>query len=228
MWPSDPGPSPTGRRERQRAFWREKYLEDPAFFGDRESEFARWCLPILRAEPGITHVVELGCGYGRDTQFFGENGFRVQGVDLALRRPASPPDPRGPSIEFLESDCLVFLEGRSPESVDAVYSNMLFNMDFTEAEHRRLMEAIYRSLRPRGLHLFSARSTSDPWYGRGRPMGPDTFDPAPLGITMHFFSPEYVARLSQGLFTPFHLIERSEGEDDFPMRLVYVAQRRAR
>jgi SAM-dependent methyltransferase len=215
------------RAERQRSFWRGKYAEDPTFFGDRESDFARWSLPLLRAEGDVRGIVELGCGYGRDARYLAAHGFRVRAVDLTAE--AARADLRSrdfPGVEFVETDALGYLSEQEPGSVDAVYSNMFFNMEFTEADHRRLMTAVRRALRPRGLHLYSARSTSDPWYGRGTPVGPDTFDPAPFGVPMHYISREYADRLARGLFDPVRREERAEGEPDFPMRLLYVADRR--
>lgn len=213
------------RRRRQRAFWRGKYADDPSFFGEGESDFARWCLPRLRADRRIREIVELGCGYGRDTRFFGAQGFRIRGVDFAGVSPPGRRRPEGP-CEFVESDCQRFLARQLPESVDAIYSNMLFNMDFTRAEHRSLFAAVRRVLRPGGLHLYSVRSTTDPWYGRGRRVGPDTFDPAPQGITMHYFSKEYADRLGADGFEPVVRTERAEGEQDFPVRLWYVVDRK--
>lgn len=225
MTPRRPALSGIERRERQRAFWRRKYAHDPAFFGEAESEFARWCLPRLRADRKVRELVDLGCGYGRDTRFFGTQGFRVRGVDFAGVPPARTRRSRNP-WGFVESDCGEFLQRQRPGSVDAVYSNMLFNMDFTEAEHRSLFGEVCRALRPGGWHLYSVRSITDPWYGRGRQVGPDTFDPAPHGITMHYFSKQYVDRLGANGFEPVARAERWEGRQDFPIRLWYVADRK--
>jgi SAM-dependent methyltransferase len=222
--PSESNP----RRDRQREFWRTKYAEDPTFFGDRESGFARWCVPIFRAEY-VRDIVELGCGYGRDARYLAAEGFRVQGVDLTTEvavRAGAPREPRLP-VKLVEGDALGFLAALPAQTVDAVFSNMFFNMDFTETEHRELFRAVHRALRPGGLHVYSARSTSDPWYGRGTPLGPDTFDPAPHGVAMHYFSEAYADRLSRGLFVPVRRFERSEGEGDFPIRLLYVVDRRS-
>jgi SAM-dependent methyltransferase len=219
---------PTDRKEGQREFWRSRYAEDPSFFGEEESAFARWCAPKLQAEEGIREVIELGSGYGRDARYLSAQGFHVRGVDLATPRPSGTRElsqPERPS-ELLEGDAFEFLRQLAPQGADAVYSNIFFNMDFTEEEHQELMEAIYRVLRKGGLHLYSARSTSDPWYGRGKRVGPDTFDPAPHGVTMHYFSAEYASRLSEGRFDPVEQVERSEGEGEFPIRLLYVVDRR--
>lgn len=212
------------RQEGQRAFWTARYGEDPSFFGDRESEFVRWCLPRLRSEPGTREILELGCGYGRDTKFLASQGFHVRGVDLV--GPPTVPGDSSDSLEFVEADSFEYLRSLPAKAVDAVYSNMFFNMDFTEAEHRELMVRIHRVLRPQGRHFYSARSTSDPWYGRGKKVGPDTFDPAPHGITMHYFSAGYADRLAKGLFEPVVRQDESEGEGEFPIRLLYVEDRK--
>jgi len=221
--------SPTQRREAQRAFWRFKYEQREPFFGESESAFARYCLKVLRREPSVREVVELGSGYGRDARFLAECGYSVTGVDVTgggahrsvLARRGSE------SARFVEGDALRFLDGLPAGGSDAVYSNMFFNMDYTRREHRRLLKAIHRVLRESGLHLYSARSTTDPWYGRGRKVRPDTFDFAPNGVTMHFFSKEYADEVSEGLFEPVSRREQREGKDDFPIRLLYVVDRKA-
>jgi SAM-dependent methyltransferase len=214
--------APETRRRRQRRFWDARYAEDPDFLGGSESPFARWCLPRLR-KAGARSVTELGLGCGRDAGFFASRRFQVQGVELS---PHGCGCARSKGLSVEEGDALTYLHAQPSASVDAVYSNLFFNMEFTREEHQALFAEVARVLRPEGLHLFSVRSTSDPWYGRGKPRGPDTFDPAPHGVPMHFFSPPYARELLQPRFRPLALEEVSEGEDDFPIHLLYVAARR--
>lgn len=225
-------PQPRGLRtasqERQRAFWRGRYAEDPALFGDSESPFARWCLPFLRRETKLSGMIELGCGYGRDARFFARLGYRVQCVDLAgvTARPTDERLADPARYRCFDSDALEFLNRLPVGSADVVYSNMFFNMDFTESEHQQLFRAIHRALRPEGVHCFSARSTSDPWFGRGIPVGPDTFDLTPDGTTMHFISRKYADELGRNGFEPVERAEVAEGEGEFPIRLLYVVDRK--
>ena len=214
--------APETRRRRQRRFWDARYAEDPDFLGGSESSFARWCLPRLR-ESGARSVTELGLGCGRDAGFLASRRFKVRGVELSPHG-CECARTRGLSVE--EGDALTYLRAQPSASVDAVYSNLFFNMEFSRKEHEALFAEVARVLRSGGLHLFSVRSTSDPWYGRGRPRGPDTFDPAPHGAPMHFFSPKYARELLQPRFRPLALEEVSEGEEEFPIRLLYVAARR--
>lgn len=213
------------RRERQRSFWRDRYAEDPEFFGATESDFARWCREILVAERSVREIVELGSGYGRDTRFWAAGGWHVRGVDLAPGTGRGGPAPPVPP-ELAEGDALEFLEQCEPESVDAVYSHLFFSMDFSARECRTLVEAIHRVLRPGGLHLYSVRARSDPWYGRGRPVRPGVFRPGRGHVPVRFFTSGECDRLAAGLFEPVRREERPEGEGEFPIRVWYVVDRR--
>ena len=223
-------PSST-RRAGQRTFWNERYREDSKFFGRGRSPFARWARDILR-RAGIRRgtCVELGAGYGRDLAYLHRCGFAVRGVDVsdggvALAR-VRQGRTRQRLPEISRGDAERYLTRIPSRSVDVVYSNMFYNMDFTEADHVRLFAEVARVLHPGGFHLYSARSTNDSWYGRGKPTGPDTFDLRPHGVTMHFFSRAYARRLGRDHFVPFAREDRLEGAGDFPMRLLYAADAR--
>ena len=220
--------APARRLASQRAFWNDRYRGDPEFFGGGRSDFARWARIVLR-RAGVRRgvCVELGAGYGRDLPYLQRCGFDVRGVDVSDRGVALARGRRRPAapgvLEIVRSDALPFLARTHGASVDAVYSNMFYNMDFSEADHVRLFGEVARVLRPGGVHLYSVRSTRDRWYGRGRPVGPDTFDLRPHGATMHFFSRAYARRLRRGWFSSFAREDRREGAGDFPIRLLYVA-----
>ncbi len=225
--------SAAARRIAQTAYWEERYLRDPSFFGPQPSRFARWALRILHRSSSARHLVEIGCGYGRDVRFFADHGLEVRAVDpsetgVALARAALTrrPAPLG-KASVSRSSALAFLTRIPPEWADAVFSNLVWNMDFTEEEHLRHFRAVRRVLRPGGLHLYSVRSTSDPWFGKGRRLRTATYDLAPHGTVMRFFSRAYARRLARrsGLRT-VELSERLEGGRRFPIRVLYVAELR--
>lgn len=225
-------PAAGKRRSRQQRFWSLRYEEDPAFFGRGASPFARWAAPWLRRHR-VQRVLELGAGYGRDLRYLLENGYDARGVDN-VRRGVSQgraslsrfsPTPHA-ERRLTCGSAEACLAAQRPGSLDAVYSNLFLNMDYTEREHRRLLRAVHRSLRPGGLHLYSVRSVNDPWYGRGVRRGPATFDLAPHGTTMHFFSERYVRSLAGGRFEVLRVEERSEGGRSFPTKVLYVVERK--
>ena len=114
---------------------------DPAFFGGGRSAFARWARDVLR-RAGIRRgfCIELGAGYGRDLPYLQRCGFVVRGVDVSDRGVAlargrrRSPAPR--AFEIVRSDAVPFLARTPGQSVDVVYSNMFYNMDFTDVERR--------------------------------------------------------------------------------------------
>ena len=66
----------------QKQHWDEVYAKNPEFFGDEPSIFARQALELFR-ENGVSSLLELGPGQGRDTVFFAENGIAVTGLDYS-------------------------------------------------------------------------------------------------------------------------------------------------
>ncbi|MDE1819998.1 MAG: class I SAM-dependent methyltransferase [Euryarchaeota archaeon] len=226
------GQAEGARRLRQARFWTVRYREDPAFFGAGASAFARWCEPRLREE-AVRRVLELGAGYGRDLCYFLQMGYDAHGVDnvaegvkIGREHISALGLAKECSRRLSRADVVPWLRRQASGSADAVYSCLFLNMDFTEEEHRRLLREVERVLRPGGLHLFSVRSSHDPWYGRGRKVGPDTFDLAPHGTTMHFFSRRYVRDLTTGSFEELELKEMAHGGNSFPTKVLYVVERK--
>lgn len=213
----------SGRRKaRQRQFWDRVYRQDPQFFGPGPSSFARWVLPRM-TQAHVRSVLELGAGYGRDLRWFERRGFRVEGVDISSV--AARAGSRTSPTVLHRKDAFQHLASVPPGSFDAVYSHLFYNMDLTDREHRVLFQGVHRALAPGGLHFFSVRSVTDAWYGKGQRVRPDTYDLAPHGPTLHFFSPLYVEELSRVGFRTLDLQERRLGSNEVPMRVLYVAQR---
>ena len=60
--------------------WDKVYSNDSAFFGKDPSNFAQICYREFK-KYRIKKLLELGCGQGRDTIFFGSNGLNVHAID---------------------------------------------------------------------------------------------------------------------------------------------------
>ena len=211
----------------QRAYWNQRFYEDPELFGTRESRFARWTLRWVRGSRKVGPLIELGAGYGRDLRFFQKKGFAARGVDAsveAVRIGTSADQASGARpIDLTAGEALDYLKAQPTGSASVVYSNLLYNMDFTEREHLRLFQEVARVLPVGGLHCYSVRSVEDCWYGRGSPIREDTFDLRPQGGIMRFFSRSYVAFLRGRLFGKRAFTSVTEGDADFPICVLYVA-----
>lgn len=213
------------RASKQQAFWDAVYSEDPHFFGSQESQFSHWALPFLR-EYGVSEVLEMGFGYGRDTDFLNGKGMKVTAVDISsvgfdeARRLLAGRE----GVDLFKGNSLHFLNDCKNDRFDAVYSNLFLNMHFSLDEHTAIYKEIARVLKPGGIHLFSVRSKSDPWYGRGVRVAPDTFDHSPAGTTLVYFSEQRLNAITPKQLLPLKLVEVEEGKTDFPIVVLYVAQ----
>lgn len=218
------GPAPAARR--QAKYWNSRYGADPTFFGDEQSPFLAWVLAALEDRPVGRRWVELGAGYGRDLRELRARGYSVLGVDVSGVGSALA---RESGLDIVREPVHRFLDRVEASSVDVVFSNLFLNMEFSEADHKQIFAMIHRVLAPGGFHAYSVRTVSDRWYGKGVPVGPATFDLAPDGPVMHFFSREYARRLRQRCFRSVRSREVTEEPGAFPIRVLYsLDQKRPR
>ena len=170
-------------------------------------------------------LLELGAGQGRDTLFFAANGFMVTALDYAASATAATSAKLAAHgladrVRVLGQDLrepLPFTDA----SFDACYSHMLYCMAFTEAQLARLSAEILRVLRPGGLNVYTARSTSDPDWGKGTHHGENLYESG--GFIVHFLSDEAIERLADG----YELLSVEPFEEGpLPRRLVRVTMRK--
>jgi SAM-dependent methyltransferase len=189
------------------------------------SPFLRWVLSSLGDRPLGQTWVELGSGYGRDLRALRARGYSAVGVDVSRVGTAIA---RRSGVTVVRGEALRFLSEWPEGSVDVVFSNLFYSLEFSEDDHRRLFDRVHRALVPRGFHAYSVRTVADPWYGKGVAVGPDTFDLAPDGAVMHFFSREYARRLRAGRFRCVRTWEGVEDPGGFPIRVLYVLEQKLR
>jgi SAM-dependent methyltransferase len=114
-----------------------------------------------RLVPGMS-LLDAGCGGGRNLVYFLREGFEVHGIDAdpkaveAVRRLAAELAPRLPSENFQvdEVESLPFPAAR----FDAVVCNAVLHFARDEAHFDRMLDAMWRVLKPGGM--FFARLAS--------------------------------------------------------------------
>lgn len=182
-----------------KAYWDKNWTRWPE---DREpSSFARKALKLFTLK-GALSVLDLGCGTGRDSLFFMENGLHVTAVDVSQ---AALDKIRRPNIRKICADLSdLALE---PDSFNAVYAHLSLHY-FDDAATRRIIAGVYQALKPGGVFCLRCKSVKDPLYGRGARVGPDMFEEEHL---RHFFSPEYM----QDVLGVFDACAVTETEEDY-------------
>jgi SAM-dependent methyltransferase len=211
-------------RDEQQQHWSATFAANPDMYGLEPSEAAVASADAFTAA-GVTTVLELGAGQGRDTLYLARQGFNVHALDYAAE-----------GLEAIEAHAgaaglgdrvsveLHDVRRRLPigdAGVDASYSHMLLCMALTTPELESLVADLRRVVRPGGLVVYTARTTGDAHYGAGVAHGDDMYEHA--GFVVHFFDRALVDRLAEG----FELVDVTEfTEGDLPRRLLRVTMRR--
>ena len=121
------------------------------------------------------HILDIGCGNGRDSIYFLSRGLRVTGIDASdvaidnLKQITS-----GDSMaEFICGDFVndSTVYGRK---YDYAYSRFTLHA-ITSSQQNELLSRIKNILRPQGRFFIEARTLRDDLYGKGENVGSNAF-----------------------------------------------------
>lgn len=161
--------------------WNDRYERYSRLWGDDPSELALKAVLYLRdntAETKSLNILDVACGYGRDTFYIHEKlGCRVTGVDISSKAILMAES----SLSPLEKRYIQFLQGGFLElsvgTFDVLFVSKFFHL-LDRSERSRFLEKVMAILKPNGLLFLSTHSIRDPQlYGKGvpHPSEPDTF-----------------------------------------------------
>jgi SAM-dependent methyltransferase len=200
----------------------ERYYErDPARFLGAPSTFCAWAIPFLAGLAPPVHLLEVGCGPGRDARRLASAGCEVRAVDhsrIAIGRARGQPD-NPPGLRFDVTDAREALRCAAPGSLDAVYAHAVY-MFFSDEEVAEMAREVASALRPGGLHLFAVRSTSDPIAAQSREVAPDVFVRPPDAEPMRYYREATLERWTSAGF------DRVRAEEPAGLHLWFVCDRR--
>ncbi len=206
--------------DKQAQYWENTFITRPETFGVTPSAAAIKAAETFNKE-GITNILELGAGQGRDALFFAQKGFHIQvldysqtGVDKIIKK-----------AKTLGVDKLItgkIHDVRNPfpftnEKFGGCFSHMLYCMALTVKELQFLSDEILRVLNNGGINIYTVRHTGDGDYKNGIHRGEDLYEND--GFIVHFFSKEKVKQLSNG-FDVVNIENFEEGK--FPRKLFHV------
>lgn len=209
----------------QKEHWDEAFTKNKDMFGNNPSHAAVRAATIFK-EHGLTHILELGAGQGRDSIYFAQNGFHVHVLDYSQE---GIENIRDKSIELGLADRITVGQHdvRQPfpfeeNQFDGCYSHMLFCMALTTDELLQLSGQIRHVVKPGGLNIYTARNQSDPHFGQGIHRGEDMYEVG--GFIVHFFDEEKVAKLAVG----YQVMDIEQFEEGgLPRRLFQVTMQKA-
>jgi len=206
--------------DKQAQHWENYYSTNPETLSVSPSAAAIKAAETFHKE-GITNILELGAGQGRDTLFFAQKGFHIQILDFSQ----TAVDNIIKRAKTLGVDKLItgkIHNVRNPlpftdEKFGGCFSHKLYCMAFTVKELQFLSDEIHRVLKNSGINIYTARHTGDGDYKNGIHRGEDLYEND--GFIVHFFSKEKVKQLSNG----FDIVNIENFEEDkFPRKLFHI------
>lgn len=149
-------------------FWSDYYAKhkDP----NEPSRFAKFVMPFLKEGKKLC---ELGCGNGRDSIYFAENGIKTHSFDQCADEMAYLNDKFSAlgGVAFASGD---FTNLEPLNELDYVYSRFTLHAIDEEGQNRTLRWS-YSNLENGGLFFIEVRSTNDEMYGVGEEVTKNAF-----------------------------------------------------
>ncbi len=136
------------------ALWAEFF---PFMFPEAGFADAAGNVPKIAALSGVSSgsVLDLACGPGRYTIPLAQAGYRVTGVDrtpFLLEKAREAANRAGVTVEWIEQDMRDFIRPAAFDLVINVFTSFGYFED--PAENRRVLDNIYKSLKPGGVFVF--------------------------------------------------------------------------
>jgi 2-polyprenyl-3-methyl-5-hydroxy-6-metoxy-1,4-benzoquinol methylase len=141
----------------------------------------------LLKENGVVNIMDVGCGYGRDSIYFAKQGFNITGIDISssgISLARAKAEQEKLNISFIEADFMRW--GNTHERFDCVYLYKVLHQ-IRPKELSAIISKISDVLSYKGIVVVATFSTDDPGYGRGKMIEPDVYDERHFR-PVHYFS----------------------------------------
>ena len=189
-------------------------------FGLTPSFAAEEALKIFKKK-NISSIVELGSGLGRDTIFFARNNIKVEALDYSKTAITSIKKKiKELNLSKFVSAKVFDVRKKLPfknNSVQGIFSHMLYCMALKNSEVQSLNNEILRILEKGGVNIYTVRNFEDGDYKNGIHIEDESYQND--GFIINFFSKEKIKELLVG-FSNIKIDRFNEG--NFPRKLFIV------
>ena len=204
----------------QEEYWETNYSSKPKMFGLAPSFAAEEALKVFKKK-NISSIVELGAGLGRDTIFFAKNNIKVKALDYSKTAVTNI------KKKIIEFNLSKFVSAKvfdvrkklsfKNNSIQGVFSHMLYCMALKNLEVQNLNNEILRILETGGINIYTVRNFEDGDYKNGIYIEDESYQND--GFIINFFSKEKIKKLLVG-FSNIKIERFNEG--NFPRKLFIV------
>ena len=193
-------------------------------FGLEPSTPAKKALKIFKNNK-TNKIVELGAGLGRDSIYFDKNSIHVEALDYSQSGIKNINQKiKQNNLSNLIKTKIFDVRKTLPfknNSIEGIYSHMLYCMALTTLNLESLNKEIHRILKPGGINIYTVRHTNDGDYKKGIHRGEDMYEND--GFIVHFFSKNKIKSLLDGFI---NLETTSFEEGSFPRKLYFVVNKK--
>ena len=208
----------------QSQHWESNFSSKPEMFGLEPSTPAKKALKIFKNNK-TNKIVELGAGLGRDSIYFAKNSIHVEALDYSQSGIKNVNQKiKQNNLSNLIKTKIFDVRKTLPfknNSIEGVYSHMLYCMALTTSDLESLNKEIHRILKPGGINIYTVRHTNDGDYKKGIHRGEDMYEND--GFIVHFFSKNKINSLLGG-FRNLEITSFEEGS--FPRKLYFVVNKK--
>ena len=134
-------------------FYDDKYHAEELFWGKRPSSIARILFQMYPPHEE-QKLLDIGCGEGRDSIFFAQNGYQVTGFDSSaegVKKSLARADELKLSIDFFQAD---INEYRLQDFYDVVYASGALHY-IPRPLRKEIVSNYKRFTNPGGIHAFT-------------------------------------------------------------------------
>lgn len=167
--------------------WKGSLVQTPNLFAKRAS--------ILMQKKKKKHILDLGCGDGRDSLYFAKKGFTVEAFDFSESGIQSLKK-KNPNIKSSVGDIRKLRFKKN--SFDAIYAHLSLHY-FSDKETKKIFLKLHSMLKDEGLLFVKCKSTDDVLFGKGKKIAENMYH---SGHTRHFFTKAFMAEQ----LTPFTIL----------------------
>lgn len=158
--------------DRDREYWN-KYYEGLAGEVTKPSDF---CVEIEKRLNPSSHIMELGCGNGRDSMYFLAKGHRLtaidgsdEAIDMLVKKIGSNEKALFVCDDFVKCHALYQMQ------YDCVYSRFTLHA-ITDDQEDELLTNVKEALSSGGILCIEARTIHDELFGRGTKVGHNAYE----------------------------------------------------
>ena len=152
-------------------YWNNYYYKKNGV--DFPTPFASFCMEKYFSKK--LEIIEIGCGNGRDSKFFAQNGLIIHSIDqsdIVINNNINQKKKTDydQNLKYYANDFTQCLADFS--NIDAVYSRFSLH-SINENQQNKVFQQVFKLLKIEGLFLFECRTKKDPLFNEGESLSED-------------------------------------------------------